>query len=65
MMCKIKAFQEILSEDDIKSILSESSSNMSEEVDFEMFLRVSEIIVSSTFIPNIICCFERMNNFGL
>ncbi|KAM3216370.1 fimbrin-5 [Capsicum annuum] len=39
VMCKIKAFQDILSEDDIKSILSESSSNMSEEVDFEMFLR--------------------------
>ncbi|KAM3320823.1 fimbrin-5 [Capsicum chacoense] len=39
VMCKLKAFQDILSEDDIKSILSESSSNMSEEVDFEMFLR--------------------------
>ncbi|KAJ8527856.1 hypothetical protein K7X08_015307 [Anisodus acutangulus] len=40
VMCKLKAFQDVLSEDDIKEILSESSSNMSEEIDFESFLRI-------------------------
>ncbi|KAK4344173.1 hypothetical protein RND71_037267 [Anisodus tanguticus] len=39
VMCKLKAFQDVLSEDDIQEILSESSSNMSEEIDFESFLR--------------------------
>lgn len=39
VMCKIKAFQDILSEDDIKAILSESCSDMTEEIDFESFLR--------------------------
>ncbi|KAK4727441.1 hypothetical protein R3W88_032358 [Solanum pinnatisectum] len=41
VLCKLKAFQGILIEDDIKEILSESSSDMSEEIDFESFLRVS------------------------
>lgn len=41
MLCKLKAFKDILNEDDIKAIFSESSSDMSEEIDFESFLRVS------------------------
>lgn len=41
VLCKLKAFQGILNEDDIKAILSESSSDMSEEIDFESFLQVS------------------------
>ncbi|MCD9639689.1 phospholipid scramblase 1 [Datura stramonium] len=36
---KPKAFRDILSGDDIKAILSESSSDMTEEIDFESFLR--------------------------
>ncbi|XP_059276952.1 fimbrin-5 isoform X1 [Lycium ferocissimum] len=39
VMCKLKAFQDILSDDDIKAILAESSSDMTEEIDFESFLR--------------------------
>ncbi|TMW87534.1 hypothetical protein EJD97_019819 [Solanum chilense] len=39
MLCKLKAFKDILNEDDIKAIFSESSSDMSEEIDFESFLR--------------------------
>ncbi|MCD7457189.1 phospholipid scramblase 1 [Datura stramonium] len=39
VMCKLKAFRDILSGDDIKAILSESSSDMTEEIDFESFLR--------------------------
>ncbi|KAK4343542.1 hypothetical protein RND71_036636 [Anisodus tanguticus] len=39
VMCKLKAFQDILSGDDIKAILRESSSDMTEEIDFESFLR--------------------------
>ncbi|OIT01767.1 PREDICTED: fimbrin-5-like [Nicotiana attenuata] len=39
VMCKLKAFKDILTEDDISHILSESSSDMTEEIDFESFLR--------------------------
>uniref|UniRef100_M1B3A2 Fimbrin n=1 Tax=Solanum tuberosum TaxID=4113 RepID=M1B3A2_SOLTU len=39
VLCKLKAFQGTLNEDDIKAIFSESSSDMSEEIDFESFLR--------------------------
>ncbi|XP_009785665.1 fimbrin-5-like [Nicotiana tabacum] len=39
VMCKLKAFKDILTEDDISHILSESSSDMAEEIDFESFLR--------------------------
>ncbi|XP_055801992.1 fimbrin-5 [Solanum dulcamara] len=39
VMCKLKAFHDILNEDNIKAILSESSSDMSEEIGFESFLR--------------------------
>lgn len=39
-MAKLKAFRELLSEEEIREILSESYSNISEEIDFETFLRV-------------------------
>ncbi|XP_019435762.1 PREDICTED: fimbrin-5-like [Lupinus angustifolius] len=36
---KLKAFNEVLEEDEIKGILAESYQNMDEEIDFESFLR--------------------------
>ncbi|CAK9133394.1 unnamed protein product [Ilex paraguariensis] len=39
VMAKLKVFSEMLTEEEIKSILSALSSNMSEEIDFESFLR--------------------------
>lgn len=39
-MAKLKAFRELLSEEEIREILGESYSNISEEIDFETFLRV-------------------------
>lgn len=46
VMSQLKAFNGVLSEDEIKAILSESSSDLDEEIDFEFFLRVS---IASTF----------------
>eukprot|EP00268_Persea_americana_P054104 TRINITY_DN616_c2_g1_i3.p1 TRINITY_DN616_c2_g1~~TRINITY_DN616_c2_g1_i3.p1 ORF type:complete len:428 (-),score=89.76 TRINITY_DN616_c2_g1_i3:1848-3131(-) len=39
-MAKLKAFRELLSEEEIREILGESYSNTSEGIDFETFLRV-------------------------
>nr|GLL24205.1 fimbrin-5-like [Ipomoea trifida] len=39
VMSQLKAFNGVLSEDEIKAILSESSSDLDEEIDFEFFLR--------------------------
>ncbi|GKV30670.1 hypothetical protein SLEP1_g39459 [Rubroshorea leprosula] len=39
VFAKLKPFSEMFNEDEIKAILRESSSNMSEEIDFEAFLR--------------------------
>lgn len=39
-MAKLRAFRELLSEEEIGEILGESYSNSSEEIDFETFLRV-------------------------
>ncbi|XP_022753076.1 fimbrin-1-like isoform X2 [Durio zibethinus] len=39
-MVKLKAFSTMLTEDEIRQILSESYSDMSNEIDFETFLRV-------------------------
>ncbi|XP_031128528.1 fimbrin-5-like [Ipomoea triloba] len=39
VMSQLKAFNGVLSEDEIKAILSESSSDLDEEIDFEYFLR--------------------------
>lgn len=39
-MAKLKAFRELLSEEEIRDILGKSYSNISEEIDFETFLRV-------------------------
>ncbi|MBA0703965.1 hypothetical protein Golax_016256, partial [Gossypium laxum] len=38
---KLKAFTEMFNEDEIKTVLGESNSDMGEEIDFEGFLRVS------------------------
>nr|GMC88288.1 fimbrin-5-like [Ipomoea batatas] len=40
VMSQLKAFNGVLSEDEIKAILSESSSDLDEEIDFEFFLRI-------------------------
>ncbi|XP_022753073.1 fimbrin-1-like isoform X1 [Durio zibethinus] len=40
LMVKLKAFSTMLTEDEIRQILSESYSDMSNEIDFETFLRV-------------------------
>lgn len=42
-MSKMKPFSEMLTEDEIRVILSESSSDLIEEIEFESFLRVSWI----------------------
>ncbi|XP_022771704.1 fimbrin-5-like isoform X2 [Durio zibethinus] len=39
VFAKLKAFSEIFNEDEIKTILGESNSDMDEEIDFEVFLR--------------------------
>ncbi|GLT46264.1 hypothetical protein SLA2020_200340 [Shorea laevis] len=39
VFAKLKPFSEMFNEDEIKAIIRESSSNMSEEIDFEAFLR--------------------------
>lgn len=41
IFAKLKAFTEMFNEDEIKAILSESLTNMEEEIDFESFLQVS------------------------
>lgn len=41
VFAKLKAFSEMFNEDEIKTILGESNSDMAEEIDFEAFLRVS------------------------
>jgi hypothetical protein len=40
-MTKLKAFQELLTEKEVKAILEEYYADMEEEIDFEAFLRVS------------------------
>lgn len=40
MMAKLKAFSQSFKEDDIKGILTESASDMDQEIDFEDFLKV-------------------------
>ena len=40
VFAKLKAFIEMFKEDEIKTILEESCKDMSEEIDFEHFLRV-------------------------
>ncbi|XP_057540488.1 fimbrin-1-like [Amaranthus tricolor] len=40
MMCKLKAFSQSFKEKDIKEILSESASDMNQEINFEDFLKV-------------------------
>ncbi|OMO55443.1 hypothetical protein COLO4_35985 [Corchorus olitorius] len=39
VFAKVKAFHELLNEDEIKTMLGESHGDMSEEIDFEAFLR--------------------------
>lgn len=39
-MAKLKAFKDTFKESQIMALLKESTSNMTEEVDFESFLRV-------------------------
>lgn len=43
LFAKLKVFSEIFTEDEIKTVLEEQeqSKDMSEEIDFESFLRVS------------------------
>lgn len=42
LFVKLKAFSEMFSEDEIKAVLEESCKDISEEIDFESFLRVSQ-----------------------
>lgn len=41
VVAKLKSISELLTEDEIKSILSESSHDMNDEIEFESFLRVN------------------------
>ena len=41
VMSKMNPFSEMLTEDEVKFILSESFADLSEEIEFESFLRVS------------------------
>ena len=51
MMCKLKAFSQSFKEKDIKEILSESASDMNQEINFEDFLKVmSQSILFCTSI---------------
>lgn len=38
---KLKAFSELFTEDEIKSVLADSYQNVDDDIDFESFLRVS------------------------
>lgn len=40
VLVQLKAIAGILNEDEVKDILSESSSDLDQEIDFESFLRV-------------------------
>lgn len=44
-MAKLKAFSTTLTEEEIRDILSESNADTSSEVDFEAFLRVSDLFL--------------------
>lgn len=45
-MVKSKAFKETYSEEEISNILSGLGSNLSDEIDFESFLKVSHFVFS-------------------
>ena len=47
VLAKLKAVTELLTEDEIKNILKESSPDLDEEVDFESFLRVCMLFLVS------------------
>lgn len=40
-MAKLKAFNEMFNEEEIRNILAESVSDLNDEIDFESFLNVS------------------------
>jgi len=40
-MAKLKAFNEMFNEEEIRNILAESGSDVNDEIDFESFLKVS------------------------
>lgn len=46
LMVKSKAFKETYSEEEIRNILSGLGSNLSDEIDFESFLKVSHFVFS-------------------
>lgn len=46
LMVKSKAFKETYSEEEIRNILSGLGSNLSDEIDFESFLKVSHFVLS-------------------
>lgn len=53
-MCKLKAFSQSFKEENIKEILSESASDMNQEIDFEDFLKVmSQFIFFKTRILSV------------
>lgn len=49
LMVKSKAFKETYSEEEIRNILSGLGSNLSDEIDFESFLKVSHFVFSLSF----------------
>lgn len=51
VMVKLKAIAQILEEDEVKDSLSESFSDLDQEVDFETFLRVLYICLGSINLP--------------
>ena len=61
-MVKLKAFSTMLTEDEIRQILGESYSDMSNEVDFETFLRVSHIYTSLCMLSVVFDFHTHMEN---
>lgn len=46
LMVKVNAFRDMYSEDEIRGILGESGTDFTNDIDFEMFLKVSGLVPS-------------------
>ena len=56
LMVKLKAFRDMYSEDEIRGILGESGTDLTDDVDFEAFLKVSTslwLVCFSMLLDNI------------
>lgn len=60
MLAKLKAFSEMFSEEEIRNDLEESNPDMSSEIDFEGFLKVS--FFDLFLLPNLI--FYKLRRIG-